>query len=1579
MRVKVTGDDAGRNGGTPPASGAGQQTMKANQLSLLGRRISVHRSLVSSINTETVESMSQPTAQYVATDTTPDGARLGRVKFSKLDNSSTNYTTAVAHEAESTHETVTMPTAAMDTSSKEQAEITADASMIEAQASNDITSESEITAVPSAEETEGSSVLSKPSREMKQLQKTQSKSKVLTEFMTDASRDGKLRVRRSGSAVAAGSVPAESSPKMQRRRSRTAPRSNVDIVDSRSEENLNIGSSPTTGRKMRSSKSEYAMSKRSAAAAAAVMEQLTAKEDDHTGELGVHGTSFVEMNGDSGAGGASVERFLPSEPPKARYFKPLNTSVMPFYDKFIVYHVDLITIRERVAQHYYKSTEQFLAEFNWLKHNMALYPGCSTALKHAQTMAKICKSELQEIDPCHECYIKAHTFEPEWFIQPCSKPHLLVWAKLKGFPYWPGKLLEVNTANHAHVRFFGDQHDRAWIPEKECYIFSQRDINQTKNKKQSQTGLTISLKEIELHIQQLRKQFGTFNYGNFLEQLDCQKVQEHLQTMIPGASMKQMLVSSASTSVVPSDAMLVDARDANNARSATEPQPVQYPLADSEPSPPKNRIITRRASRFFNSGDKLQPELTMTAAANSVPEVSNAEQLAKGLNGGGIGGANVLSSTAIAVVPAEASDGSKKRKGDGEGISLLIRRKSASWQTEPLPKRRKSSTQAEKATIPTPTSIPPVTSTQSNDNSVKQTNNLKIPSPTASNDVSSSIRPATPGVTKSTVANAAPITAGTAETAVSVTVKPMLLDTVEIKQENISDNDEMQIIPTNQVPSNGASRTEGGGTASSPSADMAKKSCALVVPIEGAKFAPEAAPTVTLAKAASATSAGSIAVGPSNQRARKSFPGGGAASIVGKPGAAASVAVTTNAGNVATLPKPQTIVNIHSPLSSSVMLGGSIPADGPVQFPLLISNATNHPAKLSATALHPSAPMVTMVNRNLMPSVNSCLLNNSNGKGTVSVQKNLAPTDTLINISTVDHTGGINHIGETCSDTADCDDVVLIEEEESTSPSSPAPPAPPPPPPRNQSVVLPLLPDERLMPQLMPLAMNLHDDSIAPSLDHRTSDLLYDYSNKFTEYFRTMMEEMLSDLAENGSLPAKVRLLELNLERIQQQHARDREELKKQYELKLNEQRKQYMLEKERAVRSTKQQQWCKKCYKEASFYCCWNTLYCDVRCQERDWPAHKPNCKQQQAAGVSEQTVTTVQFVPRSVTCGPSPDSVRKRSVVAANATVLSSPSVSSLATLPRSVDATGHGGIGSAPKGGRELPVVASSVTLSALASPAGGSSARLFRSGTLSGRVTYQQPIIKSVHGADSVIPSIAQQHHAASQRATEVMSPPASATAMIANNTVMAAALQHQQPQQQQQHHHQPHPNQQRRSTAHGKAQSNRPDSRDNAFGKGIVPRQAKDVLSPTTIMSPPFRSGGKGAFTSVPSTSVTMVPTYAPVATSTADLAGNSASTASVWNQIAMQSSSSAGCMGSANGKANMYAIGAMRNLLNKSTPVTFGHQQQHQEQHQHQHQQQQQQQQHHKRLQQQQQQQKQLQQQQQQQQATAHPLIRHQR
>lgn len=79
------------------------------------------------------------------------------------------------------------------------------------------------------------------------------------------------------------------------------------------------------------------------------------------------------------------------------------------------------------------------------------------------TMYRDCCYDIKEIRRCADCYrISNEKSEKMWFCIPCDPPHQLVYAKQKGYPYWPAKVMEV-TNDMYDVRFFGGHHMRANI------------------------------------------------------------------------------------------------------------------------------------------------------------------------------------------------------------------------------------------------------------------------------------------------------------------------------------------------------------------------------------------------------------------------------------------------------------------------------------------------------------------------------------------------------------------------------------------------------------------------------------------------------------------------------------------------------------------------------------------------------------------------------------------------------------------------------------------------------------------------------------------------------------------------------------------------------------------------------------------------------------------------------------------------------------------------------------------------------------------------------------------------------------
>lgn len=142
-------------------------------------------------------------------------------------------------------------------------------------------------------------------------------------------------------------------------------------------------------------------------------------------------------------------------------------------------------------------------------------------------------------------------------------------------------------------------------------------------------------------------------------------------------------------------------------------------------------------------------------------------------------------------------------------------------------------------------------------------------------------------------------------------------------------------------------------------------------------------------------------------------------------------------------------------------------------------------------------------------------------------------------------------------------------------------------------------------------------DSVFPSEAGSVCKTLIENAHKMTDFFRSVIEDTLGDLANMSNPEAKIRLLELELEKQKNAHSKevadikantDRllNEMKKSMEKErarvINETRKQCEMERIKSVEEAKKKQWCANCLKEAQFYCCWNTSYCNHICQRKHW-----------------------------------------------------------------------------------------------------------------------------------------------------------------------------------------------------------------------------------------------------------------------------------------------------------------------------------------------------------------------------------------
>ncbi|MEQ2281866.1 Zinc finger MYND domain-containing protein 11 [Ameca splendens] len=136
------------------------------------------------------------------------------------------------------------------------------------------------------------------------------------------------------------------------------------------------------------------------------------------------------------------------------------------YKRLIHTALDVSNIHENLTEGKYKSFEEFKADAQMIVHNTAILYGVhSDQAEIARLLFSDTCHELNELLLCKNCFYLSNARPENWFCYPCTPSHDLVWAKMKGFGYWPAKVLQ-REDNQVDVRFFGHQHQRAWIPSE---------------------------------------------------------------------------------------------------------------------------------------------------------------------------------------------------------------------------------------------------------------------------------------------------------------------------------------------------------------------------------------------------------------------------------------------------------------------------------------------------------------------------------------------------------------------------------------------------------------------------------------------------------------------------------------------------------------------------------------------------------------------------------------------------------------------------------------------------------------------------------------------------------------------------------------------------------------------------------------------------------------------------------------------------------------------------------------------------------------------------------------------------------
>uniref|UniRef100_A0AAG5CTI2 Protein kinase C-binding protein 1 n=1 Tax=Anopheles atroparvus TaxID=41427 RepID=A0AAG5CTI2_ANOAO len=857
-----------------------------------------------------------------------------------------------------------------------------------------------------------------------------------------------------------------------------------------------------------------------------------------------------------------------------RLFNPVDKTAISLYESVVTNHMDLATISDKVEAKKYATTEDFLSDLSWIVHNMTICRD-TKMLASAKSLYRTGREEIILLETCRECFLHFKT-KPEatWFVEACKKPHLLVWGKVKGFPYWPGKLMNINSNNQVLVVFFG-QHDKAWIAVKECFVLSKRDPNPKSSKK---SYWNKSLKEVEEHVANLILKFGCFNYAPYLTALDAARIDDHLREMLPNAFNPIGEVPVRQEPVV---LTIITSVDGKMTASATTSDKAATDTAGAGESSQKR--ITRRASKAV----MVYEDYVNSMAVNTIEpptegEANNMQVLAK-----------KRKSVCFERLVSEQDE-------EGKIESLLIRRNSGNWATEPVSKRRKSVSRARRDSQKFATSQDTNLTAPEDSSSDRAVGSSNVATAPMINDQLVDADVAMDEVLKTNDNDGCAGQNNSGSTTGNVAEVPELSNPNgrEAANATVSTPTDVTLSPSgSKEPVDLGHQKVGNETEKShPSvtATVDKASQPVIsVPVPIKEEIPEAEEDVSSTSTPLTSSleqpvvTAETKISASNQKARKSFPGSSATRAMVKPAGISNTMMTI-------IPKaigPERNSPLLQPAGAATeepVATSSTATSSEVASGDMISSSPLASVAPPASRSHSMVPAANEIPAVMLQRVASGVSRINNAIG--NAVRSCAPE------STVAPTGAASIATFPPAESTEINlpddlDVIIIEEPDSeaaapaaSAVSSPARYA-------NRSNRMPILHPK-------PVTSSKEGDD-----KFSVVDLIDNYVTQVADQSRNLFELTLGKLIKDGSLEAKVLDLTRQLELANRRHEMEMEQLKKQMQHLYN--------DKARAVSMAKQQMWCRRCQLEANFYCCWNTAYCSTKCQQEHWREHEHTCEQ--------------------------------------------------------------------------------------------------------------------------------------------------------------------------------------------------------------------------------------------------------------------------------------------------------------------------------------------------------------------------------
>ncbi|XP_054472724.1 MYND-type zinc finger-containing chromatin reader ZMYND8 isoform X8 [Anoplopoma fimbria] len=964
------------------------------------------------------------------------------------------------------------------------------------------------------------------------------------------------------------------------------------------------------------------------------------------------------------------------QPGTEPFQKPVSLEQHPDYAEYIFHPMDLCTLEKNIKKKMYGCTEAFLADAKWILHNCIIYNGGNHKLTAtAKVIVKICEHEMNEIEVCPECYLSACQKRDNWFCEPCSNPHPLVWAKLKGFPFWPAKALR-DKDGQVDARFFG-QHDRAWVPLNNCYLMSKEIPFSVKKTK---SIFNSAMQEMEVYVENMKKKFGVFNYApfrtpytpdnNFQMLLDPSnpsstpikpEKQEKIKlsfdmTASPKISLARTMLSGAGVvgttagrrlplSDMPRSPMSTNSSAHTGSDGETEtadksqtkapnsqystgeesmdctaspahprPCPAGSSLESPKPfhsqapgapkqekTPPTGSILNLNLDRSKAEMDLKELSETVQQKQGATPVLTSPKRQIKSrfqLNldktiescKAQLGIDEISVDVYKGVEHSDSEDSDKSDSSDSEYASDEEQKTKDGQDAAPSDEVQKDSTKSKAKDKPSPSQEEGKGDSHvASETTAGDANAAASDAPTKK-QISTDCEKESPEKTKAPPASPSLREKATVKEAAK---QPVPVEDSDSERELVIDLGEEQGGKDRKrsrkdkmtVKESSAGKTE--GKALTPSTLPSQNSTApstpssastqspMAIPVTMVSFTTPSPATISLANVSSATatppsSSSSASNTPALKKQRPLLPRETVPvvqrAVVWNP--SAKFQTSSQKWHMQKVQRQQ---QNQQPAATTPEQASS-PRQGQTQVLTQTQATGNGSTAVSSSSAQQSSQSTRYQTRQA-----------------VKVQQKDTPLSTSTSA------------------------VTLV----SSSPSS---------------VAMVATSSLGTAATSSPMATDLY----IPTASADVAADIAKYTNKIMDAIKGTMTEIYNDLSKStsGNTIAEIRRLRIEIEKLQWLHQQELSEMKHNLELTMAEMRqsleqererlvtevkKQMELEKQQAVDETKKKQWCANCRKEAIFYCCWNTSYCDYPCQQAHWPEHMKSCTQSATAPQQE------------------------------------------------------------------------------------------------------------------------------------------------------------------------------------------------------------------------------------------------------------------------------------------------------------------------------------------------------------------------